>query len=258
VIAKALNLETHFRSVERSFEGFAGSFPHDVLPYIVIGALIVFLVVSALGIDVKLFNSRQKTWHRRSQGNGAKPPLGSIFAKGPRVVDFANGRRPADMSDTRNQLDAIGRVSFEPVRLLNREEYRLLPIFESVVSRLDSGHRVMAQTSLGEVIRPAPKSGYGRELRDAHASINSKRLDFAVFDRRGIIVCAIEYQGTGHHQNNAFMRDAVKREALRRAGVPFMEIPYNFDPAEVEAQFTRILSAAANSGSQHGHSTVHM
>ena len=35
---------------------------------------------------------------------------------------------------------------------------------------------------------------------------------------------AIEYQGTAHHQTTAAARDAVKKEALRRAGIGYHEV----------------------------------
>lgn len=35
---------------------------------------------------------------------------------------------------------------------------------------------------------------------------------------------AVEYQGGGHHQGTAAARDAVKKEALRRAGIGYHEI----------------------------------
>ena len=35
---------------------------------------------------------------------------------------------------------------------------------------------------------------------------------------------AIEYQGTGHHQGSAAARDAVKKEALRKAGIGYHEV----------------------------------
>jgi Protein of unknown function (DUF2726) len=35
---------------------------------------------------------------------------------------------------------------------------------------------------------------------------------------------AIEYQGGAHHQGTADARDAVKKEALRRAGIGYYEV----------------------------------
>lgn len=176
----------------------------------------------------------------------------------------AAGRKPRlvwpqrdDVTDPANQMHAIARVGFERARLLNHEESKLLPLLESVARKAGKGHRVMAQTSLGEILRPTAGSGSALELKAAFASINSKRLDFAVFDKSGLLVCAIEYQGSGHYQGNAFMRDAVKREALRRAGVPLIEVACGFIATEVDRAVMRIL-APDRDGLQHRHTAVHM
>ncbi|TNC73418.1 DUF2726 domain-containing protein [Rubellimicrobium roseum] len=144
-------------------------------------------------------------------------------------------RRPGDarLERAREQLRVVQRSGFERVPLLNREEARLLPLLERAAGR----HcRVMAQTTLGEVIRPARGAG-----PEAQAAINSKRIDFAIVDGRGLIVCAVEYQGTGHWQNHAEWRDAVKREALRRAGVPMVEVFPDTPEAEVVREVRRAL-----------------
>lgn len=143
------------------------------------------------------------------------------------------------LGDPTAQQEFIRRVEFAPRRLLNKPEYRILQILEKVVREVGGGHRVMAQTSLGEVIKPRSAMGSDEEL--AFHSINSKRLDFLVIDRTGMPALAVEYQGHGHYQNNrAFQRDAVKREAVRKANIPFLEIPAEYDVA-VEAN--RIRSA---------------
>ena len=138
-------------------------------------------------------------------------------------------------SDPLSQLDIVRRNEYEKVRILNREEAKVLPLLERTLRDLGQGHRVMAQTSLGEVIRPKSSCLDGR---NAMAAINSKRLDFAVIDKFGMLTCAVEYQGSGHHQNGAFIRDAVKREALRKAGVPLLEVLQDFQP-EALAQSLR-------------------
>ena len=75
--------------------------------------------------------------------------------------------------------------------------------------------------------RPHPDRTKARDL--AFRSINSKRLDFLIIDHSGLPALAVEYQGHGHYQNRAFMRDAVKREAVRKAKVKFLEIPAEYD-----------------------------
>ena len=137
-------------------------------------------------------------------------------------------------------MEFISRVDFEPRRLLNKPEYGILQILERLAREIGGGHRVMAQTSLGEIIAPRNTSA-SEEARDlAFRSINSKRLDFLVIDRSGMPALAVEYQGHGHYQNRAFMRDAVKREAVRKAGVPFLEIPAEYD---VTVEENRIRAA---------------
>ncbi|MEM7671287.1 MAG: DUF2726 domain-containing protein [Pseudomonadota bacterium] len=136
--------------------------------------------------------------------------------------------RSRSMVDPRAQLEAVSRVAFERQPLLNRSESAVLATLEACIGKIP-GYRVMAQTSLGELIRPSPSSGSKADRSDAFASINSKRLDFAVIDPTGHLAIAIEYQGRGHHSDTSVMRDAVKREALRRAGVEMMEIPAKWD-----------------------------
>lgn len=105
----------------------------------------------------------------------------------------------------------------------------------------------MAQTSLGELIRPKSGTASEDDRSAAFASINSKRLDFAIIDRAGRLAVAVEYQGSGHHKGTAFMRDAVKREAIRRAGIPFIEVEPDFDPALLRSRISGILAAGPQS-----------
>ena len=133
-------------------------------------------------------------------------------------------------------MEFISRVDFEPLSLLNKAEYKVLRILEKVTRELDSGYRVMAQVSLGEIIAPQAASGSEKTRDLAFRSINSKRLDFLVIDRTGMPALAVEYQGDGHYQKSSFMRDAVKREAVRKAGVRFLEISAAYDKTTLEHQ----------------------
>jgi Protein of unknown function (DUF2726) len=77
---------------------------------------------------------------------------------------------------------------------------------------------VMAQVSLGEFLASQDK--------DAFFAVNSKRVDFALMDEMCRVRHALEYQGNGHHLpgNAAAARDAVKKEALRKAGIGYHEV----------------------------------
>ncbi|MCY3756218.1 MAG: DUF2726 domain-containing protein [Acidobacteria bacterium] len=138
-------------------------------------------------------------------------------------------------------MEFISKVDFEARPLLNRPEYRILRILEAVALETPGGLRVMAQTSLGEVLAPQPASG-SQEARDlAFRSINSKRLDFLVIDAYGMPVLAVEYQGHGHFRDTTFMRDAVKREVLRKAGIRLLEVPAVFDAEDLERDIRKAL-----------------
>ena len=155
-----------------------------------------------------------------------------------------SGRRGGRGRDRRTaaaaaQVDVVRASRFERQPLLNREEARLLPVLERAAEEVGRGHRVMAQISLGEVIRPVKGS-----RPEAMSAINSKRIDMGIFDRRGFLVCAVEYQGTGHWRNNASLRDTVKREALESAGVELLEVYPDFDEEDVERSVLDLLDEA--------------
>lgn len=155
---------------------------------------------------------------------------------------------PNDVTDPRNQLAFVSSVRFETQPLLNKGEFQVLLILEKVARELDGGFRVMAQTSLGEILRPKPGvwgSGNG-DL--AYRSINSKRADFVVVDRYGIAALVVEYQGSGHYQGNAALRDAVKREALTNAGVALLEVPARYSSEGVAGEVRRALLRHADNG----------
>lgn len=152
---------------------------------------------------------------------------------------------PNEVADPRKQLEFVSRVEFETQPLLNRGEFQVLAVLDGVVQDLSNGYRVMAQTSLGEFIRP--KRGLSTTDNDlAYRSINSKRADFVIVDRSGYAVLVVEYQGGGHYQGTAVLRDAVKREAFRTAGVALIEVPANFNKAETAKQVRQVLEKRTN------------
>ena len=145
------------------------------------------------------------------------------------------------LGDPTAQMEFISKVDFKPRPLLNRSEYKILRILEEVSQDIPGGHRVMAQTSLGEVLAPQMASGSNAARDLAFRSINSKRLDFLVIDGYGMPVLAVEYQGHGHYNDRTFMHDAVKREAVRKAGIRFLEIPAEYDAKDLENEIRKAL-----------------
>ena len=130
-------------------------------------------------------------------------------------------RRPsktgeAPVTDPAEQLRLVMGARFEKRRLLSRSEAHVLYAAERAINIVDLKWRVMAQVSLGEVLSSPDARAY--------SAINSKRVDLLIVSRSGDPIAAIEYQGHGHYQGTAAARDAVKKEALRKAGVRYIEV----------------------------------
>jgi hypothetical protein len=171
---------------------------------------------------------------------------------------FAGLRRPPsrppppDVADAAQQLGFVSRVAFERRPLLNKGEFQVLLVLEDVVRDLRNGHRVMAQTSLGEFLRPVRQTSRAEDADLAYRSVNSKRVDFVIVDQQGLAILVVEYQGHGHYQGNATLRDAVKREVFSSAGIALIEVPARFEWEAIARKVRRALIDYEKSGSSAG------
>lgn len=194
----------------------------DNLTFLIAGAIFCAYLVGKTGPRWSLPSrvSRRKAW---------KPA-------GPRVANAARAEHaPIPISDAAEQLRSVMAAAFEKRRLMSKDEARVFLQVEKTLKMLNLPWRVMAQVSLGEVIRSAD--------RNAHAAINSKRVDMLIISNGGHPIAAVEYQGSGHYLGTAAARDAVKREALRRAGVGFIEITPNHGPDDIAREVQRLAPA---------------
>jgi hypothetical protein len=166
--------------------------------FIALGALVLFAI------------SRPRRWKGRRDTYAKREPYSS------KKVEFRVVPEPARLPDSADQLRWVMSAEFEAVRVMSLEEYKVFKEVEGEVASLQRGYRVFSQTALGEVIRSKD--------RQAHSAINSKRVDVLVISANGLPLLAVEYQGGAHYQGDAAARDAVKKEALRRAGVAYVEI----------------------------------
>jgi Protein of unknown function (DUF2726) len=140
-----------------------------------------------------------------------------------------------DSPGTVNSADQLVRVmaaNFYKKTLLNKSEFRLFLAVEREITQSGLDWRLMAQVSLGEIL--------GSKDTSAFWAINSKRVDLLLIDKEGAPLHVIEYQGSGHHQGNAAVRDAVKKEALRKAGIGYHEIAAGDRPEDLRALMTKL------------------
>lgn len=141
--------------------------------------------------------------------------------------------RPKVVGDAPTQLRHVMAATFSKRKILSKSEYRVFRAIEEEVRARPGGFRVLAQTSLGEILATDDKLAFG--------SINSKRVDCLVIDPYGTPVAAVEYQGDAHHQGSAAACDAVKREALRKAGIHFVEIDGSHSSDEIKQLVCRLI-----------------
>ena len=148
-------------------------------------------------------------------------------------VPFKTGAAP--ITDPAEQLRLVMGASFKKRRLLSRSEAYVLYAAERAINTVDLKWRVMAQVSLGEVLSSPDARAY--------SAINSKRVDLLIVSRSGDPIAAIEYQGHGHYQGTAAARDAVKREALRKAEVRYIEVTPESGTEDMAREISRIAQA---------------
>jgi hypothetical protein len=182
-------------------------------PHLLIAVLLVGVVA---GVTVERFvpKMRRQEWRQRNRWRWERKHAGnSIDRKFQVLKSDAAARKQLDAAD---QLRIVMGADFMSQALLNRSEARVFKELDRIVISCNPGWQVMAQVSLGEILRSKDA--------DAYSCINSKRVDLLLVDEDCEPRHAIEYQGGAHHQGTAAARDAVKKEALRRAGIGYHEV----------------------------------
>lgn len=135
------------------------------------------------------------------------------------------------------QLNAVRSSEFRKRPLMNKSEYGVFCKLEELLSTSHRGYRVFSQVSLGEIL--------GSDDKQAYLAINSKRADFVIIDWSGQPIAVVEYHGSGHFQGDAVVRDAVKREACKSAGISFIELPSHYSATDIEAIGVQLSRKAA-------------
>lgn len=157
---------------------------------------------------------RRAYWEKRGAGRDRKPSFGQVKPLRPVSAGDSPERKTLDAAD---QLRLVMETQFKPRPLLNKSEARLFRELDKLVAARNPEWQVMAQVCVGEFV--------GSDDLDAYLCINSKRVDLLLVDGDCRARHAIEYQGSGHHLGNtAAARDAVKKEALRKAGIGYDEV----------------------------------
>ena len=145
------------------------------------------------------------------------------------------------------QLEAVTRagVKFTTGRVMGRGEYDLFRAAMTITGqRFPAGPYpffVFPQVSLGQIIRSAAPLDW--QADHAHRAINSKRCDLLIADRQGNPVAVLEYQGAAHDiGGTAERRDRIKRIALEKAGIRYVEIMEGTAQADIQQTIRDLLT----------------
>ena len=191
-----------------------------------LATVVVFLGVLALFGLAQAGKGRRRSLSRR-RWNGPRP-------------SYLRGNQPTSLRgvpDAVDQLRSVERAAFASKPLLRFQESKVFAAAEAAVREAGVPWRVFAQVSLGEVLTCQDREGFN--------AINAKRVDLLIADAGFKPLAAIEYQGTGHHVSKAAARDAIKKEALRKAGIGYIEITHEHGPQDVRREIGRLAFTQA-------------
>jgi hypothetical protein len=190
-----------------------------------LGIFLVGLAAGAAGVRAGVRLGR-RPWNRRPRRPASAPRLS--------VID-ASHKPGGALVDSSDQLRAVMAAEFRARPILSRSETRVFEAAERVIRDHGLDWRVMAQVSLGEILACPDKAAF--------SAVNSKRVDILIVARSGHPVAAVEYQGAGHYQGSAPARDAIKKEALRKAGVRYIEVSEGDTPQDLSRAIARAASS---------------
>lgn len=195
---------------------------------------ILIAIGAASGIAVERVSENINKARRRAFWKGRK-------SNQPERKVFTQGKSVPDLTETAaDQLRAVMRASFKSRPLLNKPERRLLLVLDKALEQESPGWRAMGQVSLGEILWSDDKAAFW--------AINAKRVDLLIVDSDCQPLHAIEFQGAGHHlSEETAARDAAKREALRRAGIGYVEVVSGDTPAEVREMVRKLVTREVQS-----------
>ena len=180
---------------------------------IILILICVALVGAGIAVERASSKMRRQAWREKNRGRWERNRSDGATGFEQWVPKPETVPKQPDAAD---QLRIVMGADFTIQPLLNKREARVFRELDRIVIRLNPEWQGMAQVSVGEILRC--------QDAEAYRCINSKRIDLLLVDGECHPRHAVEYQGGGHYQGTAAARDAVKKEALRRAGIGYHEV----------------------------------
>lgn len=201
--------------------------------------LVLLFAGGVVGIGIERITSAAKRARKRAYWQGRNAAKGTMagFRKDKSAIPL-KGTPERAVHDAAEQLRCVMEAEFSARPLLNQTERRLFACLDKALAEEAPGWRAMGQVSLGEILA-SPDD-------EAFFAVNAKRVDLLIVDAECRPLHAIEFQGKGHHTGaNTAARDAVKKEALRRAGIGYVEVVSGDTPAHVREMVRKLVGKRA-------------
>lgn len=131
-----------------------------------------------------------------------------------------------DISNPDNQLKFIEGGNYYRQRPITEEatDHVFTPLMHKIKERADGQYVLLAEVVLGAFIKTKSDTFESEWHSDkAFASYRAKRPDFLIIDNYGVAILAIEYDGTGHKNNEKAEKEReVKAQVLEQVGIPLI------------------------------------
>lgn len=144
------------------------------------------------------------------------------------------GQLPALYRSPTAALQQVTDSRFSARRLINSNEEQIFDALESIVRELDLDWRVMAQVNLADIVESTDP--------EALAAIGDQRVALLIVSAAQMPLAAVEYQGMGMIRDESTLRAAIRREALRRADVDYIEVRSSDTPDILREQVRRLAT----------------
>jgi hypothetical protein len=149
------------------------------------------------------------------------------------ALTFGSKRPPAvPKSDAVDRLRQVSDARFMTKRLMSDNEAIVLGELEAIIADLGEPWRVMAQVGLSQIL--------GSNSDEATLALDGQQVGLLVVGGDRNPIAAVEYQPLGQIRSDDAVRDAVKREALRRASIPYIEVRASDQPGDLRADLTAL------------------
>jgi hypothetical protein len=122
-------------------------------------------------------------------------------------------------------LRDVSDARFSAKRLLSDNEAIVLAEVESIIAGIGQAWRVLARVSLAQIVESTSA--------EAISAIDGQQAALVVVTGDRTPIAVVEYQPLGQVRSEDAVRDAVKREALRRAGVVYIEVRASDQPGDL-------------------------